>query len=64
MQQKELKCPVCNGNKAEIVGQNVKLEGIFEDKKFLTTSLIVLQCTQCGYYMFFNNTAQFTEKDR
>ena len=63
MEQKELHCPVCQGNKAEIAGEDVKLSGRFQDKEFLTTSLTVLQCTQCGYYMFFDNSAQFTAKD-
>ena len=63
MEQKELRCPVCQGNKAEIAGEDVKLSGRFQDKEFLTTSLVVLQCTQCGYYMFFDNSAQFTAKE-
>lgn len=63
MEQKELRCPVCQGNKAEIAGEDVKLSGRFQDKEFLTTPLTVLRCTQCGYYMFFDNSAQFTAKD-
>jgi len=63
MEQKELRCPVCQGNKAEIAGEDVKLSGRFQDKEFLTTSLTVLQCTQCGYYMFFDKSAQFTAKE-
>lgn len=62
MEQKELRCPICNGNKAEIAGENVKLSGRFEDKEFLTVPLTVLQCTICGYCMFFDNSAQFTAK--
>ena len=63
MNQKELSCPICHGNKAQITGEDVKLSGRFEDKEFLTTSLTVLQCVQCGYYMFFEKSAQFTTKD-
>jgi len=63
MEQKELRCPVCQGNKAEIAGEDVKLSGRFQDKEFLTTSLTVLQCTQCGYYMFFDKSAQFAAKE-
>lgn len=63
MKQKQLCCPICHGNKAEIAGENVKIRGIFEDKEFLTTPLTVLQCMQCGYYMFFEKSAQFTEKN-
>lgn len=62
MEEKELRCPICHGNKAEMTGENVKLSGRFEDKEFLTTSLTVLQCTQCGYFMFFDNSAKFTVK--
>ena len=36
MEQKQLSCPVCQSNKAEIAGENVKLSGRFEDKEFLT----------------------------
>ena len=63
MKQKELCCPICNGNKAEIAGENIKIGGRFDNKEFLTTPLTVLQCTQCGYYMFFNDSAQFTAKE-
>jgi hypothetical protein len=63
MEQKALECPVCKGNKAEIAGENVKLSGKFEEKEFLTTELTVLRCTGCGYYMFFDNIAQFTTRD-
>ena len=45
------------------LGQDVKLSGRFEDKEFLTTPLTVLQCTQCGYYMFFDKSAKFTAKE-
>ena len=55
-----LACPVCQSNKAEIACENVKLSGQFEDKEFLTIPLTVLRCVKCGYYMFFDNTAEFT----
>ena len=64
IEQKQLACPVCQSNKAEIAGENVKLSGRFEDKDFLTTALTVLKCMKCGYYMFFDNTAKFTTKDQ
>jgi predicted nucleic-acid-binding Zn-ribbon protein len=64
MEQKQLACPVCQSNKAEIAGENVKLSGRFEDKEFLTTALTVLKCMKCGYYMFFDNAATFTTKDK
>ena len=57
MEQKQLSCPVCQSNKAEIAGENVKLSGRFEDKEFLTTELTVLRCTKCGYYMFFDKSS-------
>ena len=60
MQNKSLACPVCQSNKAEMLGKNVKLSGQFENKEFLTTELTVLKCVKCGYYMFFDNTAEFT----
>ena len=61
IKQKALECPVCKSNKAEIAGENFKLSGRFEDKEFLTTELIVLRCTLCGYYMFFDkNASSFT----
>ena len=63
MEQKQLACPVCQSNKAEIAGENVKLSGRFEDKEFLTTELTVLRCTKCGYYMFFDKMAQFSTKE-
>jgi len=63
MEQKQLACPVCQSNKAEIAGENVKLSGRFEEKEFLTTELTVLKCTKCGYYMFFDKSAKFTTKD-
>ncbi|CAD6520755.1 conserved hypothetical protein [metagenome] len=63
LEQKALSCPVCQSNKAEIAGEDVKLSGIFQDKEFLTTPLTVLRCTRCGYYMFFDNMAQFTTKE-
>ncbi|MCV0372618.1 MAG: hypothetical protein K5793_03595 [Nitrosarchaeum sp.] len=63
MEQKELRCPICHGNKAEIVGENVKLYGTSKNKESLTTFLTVLQCIQCGYCMFFANSAQFTAKN-
>jgi len=63
LEQKALACPVCQSNKAEIAGEDVKLSGRFQDKEFLTTSLTVLRCIHCGYYMFFDNTAQFTTKE-
>ena len=64
MKQKALSCPVCQSNKAEMLGKNVKLSGQFEDKEFLTTELTVLRCVQCGYYMLFDNTAEFTSEDK
>lgn len=63
MENKALSCPVCQSNKAEIAGENVKLSGRFEDKEFLTTSLKVLRCVKCGYYMFFDDTAHFTTEE-
>ncbi len=63
VEEKALECPVCKSNKAEIVGENVKLSGRFEDKEFLTTELTVLRCVKCGYYMFFDKLAKFTTKD-
>ena len=60
MNQKALSCPICQSSKAEMLGKNVKLEGRLEDKEFLTTDLTVLRCVQCGFYMFFDNTAEFT----
>jgi predicted nucleic-acid-binding Zn-ribbon protein len=63
LEQKALACPVCQSNKAEIAGEDVKLSGKFEDKDFLTTPLTVLKCTRCGYYMFFDKMAQFTTRD-
>ncbi|MDX1441698.1 MAG: hypothetical protein R3237_04505 [Nitrosopumilaceae archaeon] len=63
MEQKALSCPVCRSNKAEMMGKNVKLCGQFEDKEFLTTGLTVLRCVKCGYYMFFDDTAEFTTED-
>ncbi|MEK6930254.1 MAG: hypothetical protein AABZ42_06265 [Thermoproteota archaeon] len=63
MEQKSLACPVCQSNKAEIAGEDVKLSGQFQDKEFLTTPLTVLRCTRCGYYMFFDKMAQFTTKE-
>ncbi|MDH3277372.1 MAG: hypothetical protein OEL77_00070 [Nitrosopumilus sp.] len=64
MEKKSLSCPVCQNNKAEIAGENVKLSGQFENKEFLTTELTVLRCVMCGYYMFFDNTAQFTAEEK
>ena len=52
MEEKTLSCPVCQSNKAEIAGENVKLSGKYDDKEFLTTELTVLRCVKCGYYMF------------
>ena len=63
MENKSLSCPVCQSNKAEIAGKNIKLSGQFEKKEFLTTPLTVLKCIKCGYYMFFDNTAQFTTQE-
>jgi predicted nucleic-acid-binding Zn-ribbon protein len=63
VENKSLSCPVCQSNKAEIAGENVKLSGQFENKEFLTTALIVLRCVKCGYYMFFDNNAQFTTEE-
>ncbi len=63
MENKALSCPVCQSNKAEILGKDVKLSGHFEDKEFLTTELTVLKCVKCGYYMFFDNTAEFTSEE-
>jgi len=63
MEQKALICPVCQGNKSEMIGRNVKLSGQYEDKEFLSTTLIVLRCVKCGYYMFFDDTAEFTSHE-
>ena len=63
MEQKMLSCPVCQSNKAEIAGENVKLSGQLEDREFLTIPLTVLRCVKCGYYMFFDNTAEFTTNE-
>ena len=63
MENRSLLCPVCQSNKAEIAGENVKLSGQFENKEFLTTELTVLRCVKCGFYMFFDNTAQFSTKE-
>ena len=63
MENKALSCPVCKSNKAEMLGKNVKLSGHFEDKEFLTTELTVLKCVKCGFYMFFDNTAEFTAEE-
>lgn len=63
MEQKALACPVCQSNKAEIAGEDVKLSGKFQDKEFLTTPLTVLRCMRCGYYMLFDKMAQFTTKE-
>ena len=63
MEEKALACPVCQSNKVEIAGENVKLSGKFEDKEFLTTELTVLRCVKCGYYMFFDKQAKFTTKN-
>ncbi|MGD8638756.1 MAG: hypothetical protein PVG43_07650 [Nitrosopumilaceae archaeon] len=60
MEQKALSCPVCQSNKAEMIGKNVKLSGEFEDKEFLTTPMTILRCVKCGYYMMFDSTAEFT----
>jgi len=54
---------VCQSNKAEIAGEDVKLSGQFKDKEFLTIPLTVLRCTKCGYYMFFDKMTQFTSKE-
>jgi predicted nucleic-acid-binding Zn-ribbon protein len=64
LENKALSCPVCQSNKAEIAGENVKLSGQYENKEFLTTALIVLRCIKCGYYMFFDNTAKFTTEEK
>jgi len=63
VENKSLSCPVCQSNKAEMVGKNVKLSGHFEDKEFLTAELTVLKCVKCGYYMFFDKTAEFTTEE-
>lgn len=63
MEQKVLSCPICQSNKAEIAGEDVKLSGRFQDKEFLTTPLTVLRCIGCGYYMFFDKMAQFTTRE-
>ena len=63
MENRSLLCPVCQSNKAEIAGENVKLSGQFENKEFLTTELTVLRCVKCGFYMFFDKTAQFSTKE-
>lgn len=46
-----------------MIGKNVKLSGEFEDKEFLTTPMTILRCVKCGYYMMFDNTAEFTAED-
>lgn len=63
MEQKALICPVCQGKKSEMIGENVKIRGQFENKEFLSTSLTVLRCVKCGYYMFFDNTAEFSAQE-
>jgi predicted nucleic-acid-binding Zn-ribbon protein len=63
MEQKALICPVCQGNKSEMIGEKVKISGQFEDKEFLSTPLTVLRCINCGYYMFFDNTAEFSAQE-
>lgn len=63
LEQKALSCPVCQSNKAEMIGKNVKLSGEFEDKEFLTTPMTILRCVKCGYYMMFDNTAEFTAEE-
>ena len=63
MEQKVLSCPVCQSNKAEMIGKNVKLSGEFENKEFLTTPITVLRCVKCGYYMMFDASAEFTTED-
>ena len=63
LEQKALSCPVCQSNKAEMIGKNVKLSGEFEDKEFLTTSMTILRCVKCGFYMMFDNTAEFTAEE-
>ena len=63
LETKSLACPICQSNRAEIAGEDIKLSGIFKDKEFLTTPLTVLKCTCCGYYMFFDKMAQFTTKE-
>ncbi len=63
MQNKSLICPICHGNKSEMLGKNIKLSGQFEDKEFLTTELTVLRCVKCGYYMLFDNTVDFVADD-
>ncbi len=52
MENKSLSCPVCQSNKAEMVGKNVKLSGQFEDKEFLTTGLTVLKCVVWVLHVF------------
>ena len=63
LETKSLACPICQSNRAEIAGEDVKLSGIFQGKEFLTTSLTVLKCMRCGYYMFFDKMTQFTTKE-
>lgn len=63
LEQKALSCPVCQSNKAEMIGKNVKLSGEFEDKEFLTTPMTILRCVKCGFYMMFDNTAEFTAEE-
>jgi hypothetical protein len=63
LEQKALSCPVCQSNKAEMIGKNVKLSGEFEDKEFLTTPMTILRCVKCGFYMMFDNTAEFTTEE-
>lgn len=46
-----------------MIGKNVKLSGEFEDKEFLTTPMTILRCVKCGFYMMFDNTAEFTTKE-
>lgn len=63
MSERALSCPVCQSKKSEMVGKNVKLSGHFEDKEFLTTKLTVLRCVACGFYMFFDDTADFKSEE-
>ena len=63
MEHRALICPVCQSNKSEMIGKKVKLSGQFEEKEFLSTPLTVLRCVKCGFYMFFDDTAEFTSQE-
>jgi hypothetical protein len=37
LETKSLACPICQSNRAEIAGEDIKLSGIFKDKEYLKT---------------------------